>query len=102
LQYCNSADFEIVATGREHEYETTTSDMFTVVRCKACGLHYLNPRPDVSELENHLSTRILRYHLNEKNDAVANEGNLLFRARKYVYLSRLGKRRWSAACPQIV
>lgn len=40
----------MVTEGREHEYDNTTADSFRVVRCKKCGLVYLNPRPDTSEL----------------------------------------------------
>lgn len=47
---CGSSDSELFATTREHEYEGTTDEEFTVVRCKACGLIYLNPQPDVSSL----------------------------------------------------
>jgi 2-polyprenyl-3-methyl-5-hydroxy-6-metoxy-1,4-benzoquinol methylase len=39
-----------VTKGHEHEYDNTTSDDFDVVRCRECGLVYLNPRPDVAEL----------------------------------------------------
>lgn len=47
---CNADDYELVTTGREHEYDNTTADEFNVVRCKTCGLVYLNPRPDIGEL----------------------------------------------------
>ncbi|HEY9788417.1 MAG TPA: class I SAM-dependent methyltransferase [Candidatus Obscuribacterales bacterium] len=47
---CGSIERAVVTTGREHEYENTTDDLFTVVRCTDCGLVYLDPRPDLSEL----------------------------------------------------
>jgi 2-polyprenyl-3-methyl-5-hydroxy-6-metoxy-1,4-benzoquinol methylase len=40
----------VLWSGREHEYEGTTDERFSFVRCRSCGLVRLNPRPDVSEL----------------------------------------------------
>jgi len=48
---CGSAESTRVASGRDHEYATTTDDEFFFVRCNRCGHMYLNPRPDVSELD---------------------------------------------------
>ncbi len=47
---CNADDCKLLTTGREHEYDNTTDDLFRVVQCNCCGLIYLNPRPDISEL----------------------------------------------------
>jgi 2-polyprenyl-3-methyl-5-hydroxy-6-metoxy-1,4-benzoquinol methylase len=47
---CGAHDDEVLYEGCEHEYEGTTDALFPVVRCRACGLVRLNPRPDVSEL----------------------------------------------------
>jgi 2-polyprenyl-3-methyl-5-hydroxy-6-metoxy-1,4-benzoquinol methylase len=48
--FCGGTGTRLITTGKEHEYENTTSDVFNVVACTACGLIYLNPRPDLSEL----------------------------------------------------
>jgi SAM-dependent methyltransferase len=48
--HCGAHDDEPLWAGREHEYDNTTDDEFRFVRCRACGLVRLNPRPDVSEL----------------------------------------------------
>jgi SAM-dependent methyltransferase len=48
--HCGAHDDEPLWTGCEHEYENTTEEEFTFVRCRSCGLVRLNPRPDVSEL----------------------------------------------------
>jgi SAM-dependent methyltransferase len=48
--HCGAPGGERLWSGREHEYDNTTSDEFTFVRCGACGLVRLDPRPDVSEL----------------------------------------------------
>ncbi|MBA2342338.1 MAG: class I SAM-dependent methyltransferase [Thermoleophilaceae bacterium] len=47
---CGAADGESLWTGREHEYDDTTQEPFSFIRCFGCGLVRLNPRPDVSEL----------------------------------------------------
>lgn len=45
---CGHNDAEPVAVGKDFEYKTS-DDSFLAVKCRECGLVYLNPRP--SELE---------------------------------------------------
>jgi SAM-dependent methyltransferase len=45
---CETGDAEILGTGEDFEYRTSP-DEFSAMRCRACGLVYLSPRPDVSE-----------------------------------------------------
>lgn len=47
---CKSTVGVVVAQGTDREYPTT-SDVFSVIECASCGLWYLNPRPNVTELE---------------------------------------------------
>lgn len=47
---CKTSDAEKIASGWDFEYRTSP-DVFGVRQCKECGNVYLNPRPDVSELE---------------------------------------------------
>jgi ubiquinone/menaquinone biosynthesis C-methylase UbiE len=47
---CDSSDAKIVGKGEDYEYHTST-DEFSALQCKSCGLVYLNPRPSVSEFE---------------------------------------------------
>lgn len=65
---CGSSNREVITTGREHEYDNTTDDVFTVVRCKDCGLYYLNPRPDVSELPIIYPPNYYAYKIEESYD----------------------------------
>lgn len=88
---CGSSASSLVTYGVEHEYKNTTSDTFSVVKCKDCGLVYLNPRPDVSELSTIYPSQYYAYHLAEKNVEKENTGSLLYKARRHVYLSRLEK-----------
>jgi 2-polyprenyl-3-methyl-5-hydroxy-6-metoxy-1,4-benzoquinol methylase len=46
---CNSREQTLIARGREHEYTNTTDDIFSVVKCRQCGLLFLNPRPAETE-----------------------------------------------------
>jgi SAM-dependent methyltransferase len=46
---CDDDDAEPFAVGEDFEYRTSR-DNFLAMRCRGCGLIYLNPRPDVSEL----------------------------------------------------
>lgn len=47
---CAESRARLVATGFDREYDDTTDDRFTMVKCEACRLLYLSPRPDESEL----------------------------------------------------
>lgn len=47
---CESNDAEPLAVGEDFEYRTS-SDTFLAMRCKTCGLVYLNPRPSLSDLD---------------------------------------------------
>jgi 2-polyprenyl-3-methyl-5-hydroxy-6-metoxy-1,4-benzoquinol methylase len=88
---CGSTASSLVTEGVEHEYKNTTSDVFRVVKCLDCGLVYLNPRPDVSELSTIYPSEYYAYHLAEKNVEKENTASLLYKARRHVYLSRLEK-----------
>ncbi len=77
---CNSTVQEFVTTGREHEYDNTTDDEFTVVRCVDCGLCYLNPRPDVSELATIYPPNYYSYGQQQLKEQ-ANPNSLLHRIR---------------------
>jgi 2-polyprenyl-3-methyl-5-hydroxy-6-metoxy-1,4-benzoquinol methylase len=86
---CGSSESRFITHGVEHEYDNTTSDVFNVVQCTNCELIYLNPRPDVSELKTIYPDNYYAYGLQEQNVEAENQSSILYRARKYVYLSRL-------------
>ena len=46
---CESTNSTLVTTGTDYECGVT-DDLFSIVRCSNCGLLYMNPRPDLSEL----------------------------------------------------
>lgn len=45
---CETIDAENLATGADFEYHTSP-DQFAAMRCRECGLVYLNPRPVLEE-----------------------------------------------------
>jgi SAM-dependent methyltransferase len=47
---CDVDDAEPIGVGEDFEYRTSP-DTFLAVRCRRCGLVYLNPRPAMSELD---------------------------------------------------
>ncbi len=46
---CESDDAEPIAVGEDFEYRTSP-DTFLAMRCRGCGLVYLNPRPSSNDL----------------------------------------------------
>ena len=48
---CRSAERRALFDARDHEYTTTTDQVFPTWECRACGAWYLDPRPDVSALD---------------------------------------------------
>jgi 2-polyprenyl-3-methyl-5-hydroxy-6-metoxy-1,4-benzoquinol methylase len=68
--FCGGTDRLLVTTGKEHEYEDTTDDVFSVVRCPSCMLTYLSPRPAVSELATIYPPNYYAYHAKEDTDAL--------------------------------
>lgn len=85
---CGSTSTEFVTTGVEHEYNNTTDDIFTVVRCTSCGLVYLNPRPDISELPTIYPPNYYAYAIEESYDE-SQRGNFYYKLRYSMILSGL-------------
>jgi 2-polyprenyl-3-methyl-5-hydroxy-6-metoxy-1,4-benzoquinol methylase len=46
---CENDDAEPLAVGEDFEYQTSR-DTFLAMRCRSCGLVYLNPRPSIGDL----------------------------------------------------
>ncbi len=85
---CGSTSTEFVTAGCEHEYDNTTDDVFTVVRCRQCGLVYLNPRPDVSELPTIYPPNYYAYSIEDSYDE-GQRGNLYYKLRYSMILAGL-------------
>lgn len=63
---CGRDDSTLVGKGKDFEYHVSTST-FSAVRCNACGLIYLNPRPASSELEKFYPSTYHAYHFSKKD-----------------------------------
>lgn len=87
---CNADDYQLVTTGREHEYDNTTADDFNVVRCKKCGLVYLNPRPDIDELSTIYPVNYYSYNQKALRDQ-ANPNSILHQLRYKGFQAKIQK-----------
>lgn len=85
---CGSSRTELVTKGVEHEYSNTTDDVFNVVRCLDCGLCYLNPRPDISELSTIYPPNYYAYNLEAGYDQEQRE-NFYYKLRYSTILKGL-------------
>jgi SAM-dependent methyltransferase len=82
---CGSAESSIIARGREHEYRSTTDDLFTVVKCSKCDLVYLNPRPADTEISTIYPEEYAAY----VDDEAPRTGSLLARLKEQ-FVDKLG------------
>jgi len=87
---CGSTEREAVTTGREHEYDNTTNDVFTVVRCAKCQLYYLYPRPDLSELNTIYPPNYYSYG-QQKLKEEANPHSILHKIRYRGFVAKIHK-----------
>ncbi len=69
---CESGDATPIGVGEDFEYHTS-SDAFLAMRCKSCGLVYLNPRPSVSEFEKIYPPTYHAFNFSEKNFGFAHK-----------------------------
>jgi SAM-dependent methyltransferase len=85
--HCGAEDGVELWSGVEHEYENTTRETFSFVRCSSCGTVRLNPRPDVSELGRIYPPNYYAYGLISEEPAV--RPGLLARVKMQMYQRRL-------------
>jgi SAM-dependent methyltransferase len=76
-------------SGCEHEYENTTDEEFTFVRCAVCGLVRLDPRPDVSELGRIYPPDYYAYNLIEAEAGDGERATATERAKIKLYRRRI-------------
>lgn len=63
---CGKDNFELYLKQQDVRYDTTPRDIFNLVRCKNCGLVYLNPRPTRKYIINFYPSDYDVYRINEK------------------------------------
>jgi len=66
--FCPENETKHICSVKEHEYPDTTDDEFHFVRCTGCGLIFLNPRPDDSELGVIYPSNYFAFDLAETSD----------------------------------
>jgi SAM-dependent methyltransferase len=79
---CKVEDAELVGVGKDFEYDTSP-DTFSAMRCRSCGLIYLNPRPNVSEFEKIYPTNYHAFDFSKK------EFGIVFKIRAWLEARRL-------------
>lgn len=80
---CGGSAFERITESRDYDY-FTTDNLFTIVRCSACSLLYLNPRPCLSELSRIYPDEYSAYHFsNIKNPLIRKARNLMQSKKAY-------------------
>lgn len=68
---CGSRDRAPFATGYDHEYTAGPVQSFDFVKCRQCGLVYLNPRPSISEFKKIYPENYHSYHYVTKKSALS-------------------------------
>ncbi|HEY0323689.1 MAG TPA: class I SAM-dependent methyltransferase [Pyrinomonadaceae bacterium] len=63
---CDRDDAEPLAVGEDFEY-ATSRDSFLAMRCRGCGLVYLNPRPSLDELSRIYPSNYHAFDFSEEN-----------------------------------
>lgn len=86
--HCGGEGREPLWSGREHEYENTTDEEFTFVRCTSCDVVRLDPRPDVSELPRIYPPDYYAYNL--LAEGAGRKPGVLDKIKTRMYQRRLG------------
>jgi len=76
---CGSSESKHVTSGVDSEYGVS-DDVFTIVRCTGCGLAYMSPRPDVSELDIIYPPNYANYNVEDDYDE-GDRGNVYYKLR---------------------
>ena len=79
---CEHDDAEPVAVGEDFEYRSS-ADSFLAMRCRSCGLIYLNPRPTLDELPRIYPPTYHAYNFSK------NRFGIVYRARSTIEAGRL-------------
>src|SRR5258705_2011499 len=78
----------IVANGLGFEYATCPNS-FSIVRCNECGLHYLNPRPEISTLNIIYPASYEPFHFHESANPFIKHGRAFVQRKKVKAIGQL-------------
>jgi SAM-dependent methyltransferase len=89
---CGVEDAAPVAVGEDFEYRTSR-DTFMAMRCRRCGLIFLNPRPTRDELDRIYPTSYHAFQFSEENFGMAHRVRSRLETRRLLsYCKGLGDR----------
>ena len=80
---CESNDAEVVGAGKDYEYGTS-SDIFSMVKCRSCGLVYLNPRPPISAFERIYPANYHAFNFSEKDFGFVHKIRSRLEAKRFI------------------
>ncbi len=87
---CGVEDAAPVAVGEDFEYRTS-GDSFLAMRCRSCGLVYLNPRPATSELDRIYPASYHAFQFSQENFGFVHRVRSRLEARRLLsYCNHLG------------
>ena len=82
---CGSNDYKLLFKKKDYTYQISEID-FCVVKCKQCGLVYVNPRPDENEIHNYYPNEF--YQTNITKEKLLEESQF-HNELKYSYIKEL-------------
>lgn len=85
---CQTTDKLAIATGRDFEYATTQQD-FTLHKCRNCGIVYLSPRPDITELSGIYPPEYNPFSFHKIKNPVVRWGRTFVQKKKVNYLRKM-------------
>lgn len=78
----------LVANGWDFEYQTCQNS-FNIVKCSVCGLQYLNPRPDITELSVIYPSSYEPYYFDEIKNPIIRYARNFVQKQKVTVIDRL-------------
>lgn len=87
---CRTDDAEPVGVGEDFEY-ATAADTFLAVKCRRCGLLYLNPRPSANEMGRIYPDQYHAFNFDQKSFG------FVYKVRRRLEANRL--RAWTTGLP---
>lgn len=70
LSHCPLCNGQIFEKFQESKDFTVSNELFTIVKCASCGLHFTNPRPSASEIGPFYESKDYISHTNSKQGLI--------------------------------
>lgn len=85
---CQSTDRLPTAAGRDFEYATSQTG-YRLYKCQDCGIVYLSPRPDISELSKIYPPEYNPFNFHKIHNPIVRWGRTFVQRKKVNYLKKL-------------